>query len=118
MSSALKPTHAASSASVARRRDDAVWAITPGEGSQKTWLVIAMRRVRARLTGSRVVRDWSSASVMGLSRGTSFARPCVSYNGSRSHCSQVVLTNSVVVDQLQSEDVKKLQLVMSFRPEV
>lgn len=108
MSSELKPTHAASSASVARRRDAAVWAITPGEGSQKTWLVIAMRRVRARLTGSRGVRDCSSARVIGFSRGTSFARRRVSCIGSRSHCSQVVLTNSVVVDQLQCEDVKKL----------
>lgn len=108
MSSALKPTQAASSASVARRRDAAVWAITPGEGSQKTWLVIAMRRVRARLTGSRGVRDWSSASAMGLSRGTSFARRRVSCICSRSHCSQVILTNSVIVNQLQCEDVKKL----------
>lgn len=114
MSSELKPTHAASSASVARRRDAAVWAIIPGEGSQKTWLVIATRRVLARLTGSRGVRDWSSASEMGLSSGTSLARRRVSFVGSSFYRSHEVLTNSIIVDELKCKDVKKLQLFVSL----
>lgn len=108
MSSALKPTHAASSASVASRRDAAVWAITPGEGSQKMWLVIAMRRVRARLTGSRGVRDCSSARVMGFSSGTSLARRRVSYVRSGFNHRHAVLTDSIIVDELKCKDVKKL----------
>lgn len=114
MSSALKPTHAASSASVARRRDAAVWAIIPGEGSQKTWFVIAMRSVRARLTGSRGVSDWSSSSEMGFSSGTSLARRRVSCVGSRFHRSRAVLTDSIIVDELKCKNVKELRLFVSI----
>lgn len=114
MSSELKPTHAASSASVASKRDAAVWAIIPGEGSQKTWLVIATRRVRARLTGSSGVRDWSSSSEMGFSSGTSLARRRVSCVGSRFHRSRAVLTDSIVVDELKCKNVKELQLFVSL----
>lgn len=73
MSSLLKPTQAASSSSVASRREAAVWAIWPGEGSVKMCEAMAVRRVRARLTGSRGVSFWRSVRVMGWSRGTSLA---------------------------------------------
>lgn len=45
----------------------------PGEGSVNIWLVMAVRRVRARLTGSRGVSFASSAREIGLSKGTRLA---------------------------------------------
>src|SRR5436190_8170180 len=55
ISSQLKPIQSRSWASSARRREAAVWATTPGLGSQKMPLVMAWRRTRARLTWSRDV---------------------------------------------------------------
>lgn len=57
MSSELKPIQAWSEASWARRREFAVWAMRPGDGSQNILLVIACRKARARLIGSNGVLD-------------------------------------------------------------